>query len=228
MVLTVLLGFIPGTAACLTIKKYEPLDASIGILSAKTGICIVSAGLLGTVFALAYAGGSLLCIFSALANIWMLLVTSYMDRRCGSFTGAVLAAGLAVQAAVTFVGLLNGTSPLYTDGTVRDMLLFLAVLGVLRLAGLAAGDCLIYLCCGLSFLALCGDYFPLALWVTLFLSSVTGLLFRTCRWIRERLSGDHQFWRKRFPFTAYIAAGCFFSYFLYAFFAPALLAGLRG
>lgn len=238
MIFTVILGFLPGIMACEAVKKYERLDAAYGKLGVIHGICLVAAGLLGTVFALAITGINIKCIFSALVNIWMLLVTSYMDMRCGEFHKIILAVGLAVQIAVTIIGLLDGTSILFTGSNCRHLILYLIVLVVLKMAGLAAGDCLIYLCCGLSYLVLCGEYSSLAFWSTILFSSVTGGFFRFCKWIKDKvskdilsmdtLSLDKNFLKQSFPFTVYIAAGCFFSYFLYGFFANAFLAGIRG
>lgn len=232
MIWTILLGFLPGSAACITVKKYEKLDGAYGKLGIMHGICLVAAGLLGTVCALAYAGPDIKCLLSALVNIWVLLVTSYMDMRCGEFHKVILAIGLAVQIGVTIIGLIDGTSILYTGSNSRYMLLYLSVLVVLKMAGLAVGDCLIYLCCGLSFLVLCGDYFPLACWSAMFVSGITGGCFRLGKGIKDCLCldkkfPDKKFLKKSFPFTVYIAIGCFFSYFVYGFFSNAFLAGIR-
>lgn len=231
MIWTILLGFLPGSAACITIKKYEKLDGAYGKLGVMHGICLVAAGLLGTVCALAFAGPDIKCILSALVNIWMLLVTSYMDMRCGEFHKIILAIGLAVQTGVAVTGLIDGTSILYM-GNSRYVVLYLIILGILKMAGLAMGDCLIYLCCGLSFLVLCGDYFSLACWDTILVSSIAGGLFHFGKWIRNCFSldkklPDKKFLKKSFPFTVYIAVGCFFSYFLYGFFSNAFLVGIR-
>lgn len=211
MLLAIALGLIPGLSACFTIKKYEKKDASYGRLEIRQGMLLVISGLFATFSAVYTVGTDAECILSALVNIWMLLVTSYMDMRSGQFHVAVLIPAVTVQVIMITASLFRGTSSLYTGKNGSYLLLFMVLLLIFKLAGLAGGDCIIYLSCGLSFLILCGDYFPLAFCVTLLFSHVAGLLFHI-----KGLTNKES-WKKDFPFTVYIAAGCFVSYFIFVF-----------
>lgn len=215
--MTALFWPLPGLLACLTLKLYEKVDDAYGKLTLRGGIILAVVGFLVTAAACYPRPGDAARLLSVLVNVWMLLVTAYMDRRCGEFSVAVLVAGLVPQVVIAAVCLFCGSSPLCRDNGQRYSLIILYMLILMWLCRLATGDCLLWAACALNFLTVCGEYVLIGFCAAQLAANGAALVIeKLAEGIKPRnwkAARELEF----FPFTAYLVAGCFFVYFLFLF-----------
>lgn len=207
MFLILLSGLAPGILVLFLIHMYEKKDTSIGKLSLPIDGIVLFLGVAYVVCGCYAYGFIVIPILSVAVNTALLLFTAYTDIRCGqvyvfyayisAFVEALIVLYLVSRKVVSFVD-------------IKYLLLFVAVTFLFVLFGLARADGVIYLSCILSLLIVCRTYFVLAVLMLFLVSSVLAFVFNMKRLTKKE-------WKKRFPFTAYIASGCLVSYFLFSF-----------
>ena len=207
MFLLLLCAAFCGVLTCVTIKYFEKRDSLYGVLKLPLCLLFEVVFCIGMVFALygrIYTVGMAALVAVLL---WMLLVTSYMDCRCGQFHVVVVFVALAIHLAAVVISLLRGTSILLYGTNLKYLCVMLLILVIAAVLGLAIGDCVIYFVCMLNF-SMIYDEILIPVLVLVFVSNFIGLVCNIKRLFNKELR------KQRFPFTVYICIGCFVAYLL--------------
>lgn len=199
-----LAGVLCGVLTCATIKHIEKTDTSYGVLKVSTSLMLTFYAVLGVlmVFGSMKVTALPLCMVTVL--LWMLLVTSYEDSRCGQFHLIIVCAAAAFHVIVFVVMVFEGTNPVLFGSDLAYLLGMVLVLIGVSFLGLAMGDCAIYFVCMLHFYLVCGNVVGLSL-VMISASNVLALLCNAKRFLTKEGR------KNRFPFTKYICMGYFVS-----------------
>jgi hypothetical protein len=178
---------------------------------------IALCGFAGTCFAVLRAEDEFwIRAICAAVTLSVLAVSAREDVRTGKFYVLPLLAciGFNVPVALMTSGFREVKGP-FAVPLWKELLTVAVILTVLRIAKLAIGDCGLYFACYLSFLTLCRENSFLAFFFMLLVSTVLGA-FTWVFMVARRGRGSA---KKRFPYTAQIAAGCVAAYALCCFFA---------
>jgi len=152
---------------------------------------------------------AVIMLLSVMVGIWLLLVTSYMDQRSGSFSELPLLLAVMVEIILWVISIVGGyisvSLPYFVVVFVVQFILF--IMGKLVYS---IGDFGILCVCQYMFLIVCGRFYIQAVFVTVFIALLTYAIRNLFR-LKKVLKG-----KGRMPFTMYIAIGAYVALYLYA------------